>query len=168
MIVISDASPLITLAPVGCLEHLPNLFGRIAISQEVYQEVVVKGAGLPGANHVSAAQWIDVTAARNAEWISEPGKTTSLGAGELSTVALAIELSADLVLIDERRARYLAASKGLNLMGCVRILEILFEREAVTNLRDIYRELLIQKIHIDLRTLQLSLAKFNLPQLRVP
>jgi predicted nucleic acid-binding protein len=123
VIVVSDSSPLIAFARIGCLEHLPKLFERPAISAEVYSEVVIAGAGLPGAAQVSCAPWIDVIPIQNVETLSGALKTTGLGVGELSTVVLAAELSADLVPIDERRARRYAAGKGLSVMGCVRMLE---------------------------------------------
>ena len=55
MIVVSNSSPLISLARVGLLELLPRLFDRIHVAQEVYQEVVVSGAGRPAAGAVAAA-----------------------------------------------------------------------------------------------------------------
>ncbi|HYL73254.1 MAG TPA: hypothetical protein VEU96_03565 [Bryobacteraceae bacterium] len=60
MTVVSDSSPLITLARTGCLDLLPKLYGRIYISTEVYNEVVIKGAGLPGATLPAQADWIEV------------------------------------------------------------------------------------------------------------
>jgi predicted nucleic acid-binding protein len=41
--VLSDASPLISLAAIGHLEVLPQLYSRITITGEVYGEVVVAG-----------------------------------------------------------------------------------------------------------------------------
>ncbi|MBI3646323.1 MAG: DUF3368 domain-containing protein, partial [Acidobacteriales bacterium] len=46
MRVVSDSSPLITLAKIGRLELLPQLYQAITITPEVYAEVVVSGAGL--------------------------------------------------------------------------------------------------------------------------
>lgn len=50
MIVVSNSSPLITLARVGQLDLLRQLFGRIHIAGEVWEEVVVRGAGRPAAD----------------------------------------------------------------------------------------------------------------------
>jgi len=44
VIVISDSSPLITLARAGYLELLREFYREIAISQEVFEEVTVAGA----------------------------------------------------------------------------------------------------------------------------
>ena len=47
--VVSNSSPLITLARAGQLDLLRQLFGQIHIAEEVRQEVVVRGAGRPAA-----------------------------------------------------------------------------------------------------------------------
>ena len=52
MIVISDSSPLITLARAEQLELLREFYGQVAIPREVHEEVTVVGAGLPGAEEV--------------------------------------------------------------------------------------------------------------------
>jgi hypothetical protein len=58
--VLSDSSPLITLAKIGRLDLLPQLYEKVTITPEVYAEVVVSGAGLAGSSQISAAKWIDV------------------------------------------------------------------------------------------------------------
>ena len=65
MRVVSDSSPLITLARTGRLDLLEKVFPRVYISTEVYDEVVNKGAGLPGAEQVAQAEWIEVVNSRN-------------------------------------------------------------------------------------------------------
>ena len=104
MTVVSDSSPLITLARIHCFDLLPQLFGRICISTEVYNEVVVYGATLPGAAEVSKSDWTEVRPVRNFDVAAAVAKL-GMGAGEISTVVLAKGLSADLVLIDEWKAR---------------------------------------------------------------
>jgi len=52
MIIVADASPLVALALCDCLEILPALFGEVAVSQLVYQEVSVTGK--PGADRLRA------------------------------------------------------------------------------------------------------------------
>jgi predicted nucleic acid-binding protein len=157
--VVSDASPLITLARISCFDLLPKLFGKIYISGEVYKEVVIDGEGLPGAAEVSQADWVEV---RLLERVAGASARPELGAGEVSSVALAKDLSADLVLIDEWRARRFAQEEGLAVIGCIGILENLYERGYVSDLRSVYEQLIRNKTRIDLRTLQNSLAKLGL------
>jgi predicted nucleic acid-binding protein len=48
VIVVSNASPLIILAKISFFQLPQLLFNEITISEEVWDEIVVKGAGLPG------------------------------------------------------------------------------------------------------------------------
>lgn len=49
MIVVADAGPLIHLAVIGQLELIQRLSPEVLVPQAVFDEVVVVGAGLPGA-----------------------------------------------------------------------------------------------------------------------
>lgn len=60
MIVVSDASPLIYLGGIGQLALLQDLFGRVVVPQQVWDEVVGAGEGRLGSAAVAAASWIDV------------------------------------------------------------------------------------------------------------
>jgi predicted nucleic acid-binding protein len=163
--VVSDSSPLITLARIGCFELLTKLYGTVHISSEVYREVAIDGAGLPGAAQVARAVWIEVMPVRNIADLAASVADTGLGAGELSAIVLAKELAADLVLIDEWRARRYAQKQGLAITGCVGVLEHLYEQGDLSDLRGAYHKLIQHKTRIDLQTLHYSLAKFNLPAL---
>lgn len=83
----------------------------------------------------------------------------------MSAVVLAKELSADLVLIDESRARRYARQEGLATIGCVGILEDLYEQGNLSDLRGAYQQLIQHNTRVDVQTLQHSLAKFKLGRL---
>jgi predicted nucleic acid-binding protein len=160
--VVSNASPLIALARIGQLESLRKLYAVVHISTEVHSEVVTAGAGKPGASSVSRADWIKVMPVQDANALAKAISVTGLGAGETSAVVLATELQADLVLMDEWKGRRLATESGLAVVGCVGILEELYRRGEIQDLRQVYEKLLRQGLRIDLRTLQASLKQFNL------
>jgi len=65
MIVVSNSSPLILLSKLGHFDLLRRLFNQIAVSQEVWDEVVVRGAGRPGAAEAQQANWIRVASLSN-------------------------------------------------------------------------------------------------------
>lgn len=94
MIVVSNSTPLITLAKVGYFDLLQKLFTEITISQEVWDEVVVSGAGLAGSSETSQAGWIKVSSVADSSLVGEWRNAHNLGAGELSTILLAKELTA--------------------------------------------------------------------------
>jgi predicted nucleic acid-binding protein len=166
VIVVSNASPLIILAKISFF-HLPQrLFNEITISEEVWDEIVVKGAGLPGSAETQQADqsgWIHIAKLANSAQLTAWRKRYSLGAGELSTILLAKEIQADVALIDERGARLLAQSEGLSVLGTVGILELGCRRGEVSDLRLAYQTMLAQGAHIDQQILNQSLTRFKLP-----
>lgn len=108
MIVVSNSSPLITLAKVGRLDLLPALYGSIAVPREVYQEVVVAGAGLPGSTQVAEAGWLEVRPLADPATLTAERAACGLGEGELAAILLSSQLHAGLTLIDDFEARQLA------------------------------------------------------------
>lgn len=166
MIVASDASPLITLARAGHLELLHEFYGQILIPREVYEEVTVAGAGLPGADEVQHASWVDVRAATSG--VVDPATESAcagLGAGERSLIYLAVELKPALVLIDEDRARRVAKALGLAVAGCIAVLERGAQLKKVPDLRHVYVSLLNQGIRFSPDLLEQSLARCGLGKL---
>lgn len=113
MIVVSDSSPLIILSRAQQLDLVREFYGQVTISPEVRTEITVMGAGLPGAEEVREASWIGIQ--QNPSEPSESVKVacSSLGQGERSAIYLALALGADLILIDEQRARRAAQAVGL-------------------------------------------------------
>jgi predicted nucleic acid-binding protein len=165
VIVVSNSSPLITLARIAHLDLLRQLFGRIHIAGEVHAEVVVRGAGRPAAEAVQAADWVEIHPPTDTSELDRLRMRHALGAGELATVLLAQHLPADLAIIDERSARRLALAQGVAVMGCVGILERGHRRGFVTDLRAAYAQLLAQGIRIDRQILDQSLTAVGLPPL---
>lgn len=161
MIVVSNATSLI-LAKVGHFDLLQKLFSKITISQEVRNEVVVKGASRSGSVETAQASWIQVVSLANPTQLPAGRSMDKLGVGEVSTILLAKELSASLVLIDERKARTLAANEGLTLAGSIAVLEAGYRKKYVNDLRQAYLDLLAAKIWIDQKKLNQSLASLGL------
>jgi len=85
---VADSSPLIILARLDCLDLLNKLFSRVYISTEVHHEVVVSGAGLPGASEVEKAEWIEVKKLQNPADLLAAQQKYALGLGEISTILL--------------------------------------------------------------------------------
>ena len=164
MIVVSDSSPLITLARAQQLNLLHEFYGQILIPTEVHEEVVLAGAGLPGAKEVSGADWIQIQPSPLAD-SSVLTACAGLGNGESSAIYLGLSLKADLVLIDEGRARRAAKKIGLSVAGSIAILERGAQLKKVDDLRSVYRSLLEQGIRFDHKLLEESLRRLNLEAL---
>ena len=120
MKVIVNATPLIALALLDRLDLLPQLFEEIIVPQAVYEEVVVSGAGKPGAGALAAAEWLRVIAPEETATI-EP-LLLGLDAGEMEVLLLARQLKPDWVIIDERLARSVAFAMDMQVKGTLGIL----------------------------------------------
>src|SRR5689334_2632813 len=101
MIVISDASPLMNLGTVGLLDLLHRLYESVAIPQAVFDEIVIAGIGQPAADEVKTAAWVEVRQVNDRTLVQ--ALDLELDIGEAEAIALATELKADLLLMDERK-----------------------------------------------------------------
>jgi uncharacterized protein len=165
VIVVSDSSPLITLARAQHLDLLREFYGQVTIPREVHDEVTIAGAGLPGAEEVRRASWIWVQPNPSEPPAAVQAACSGLGGGERGTIYLALSLSAEMVLIDEERARRTAARAGLAVAGSIAVLERGARLKKVADLRSIYLSLLDQGIRFDHRVLEQSLARLGLAKL---
>jgi predicted nucleic acid-binding protein len=118
MIVVADASPLVVLAKIGLTEILPKLFGKVIIPLAVYDELLAPRRPENVRNYFATRPtWIDIRTPHTTLVIPD------LHEGETAALALAIELHADLVLVDERAAYRAAVERHLAAVGTIRVLE---------------------------------------------
>lgn len=120
MIVVADTSPLNYLILIGHSDVLPRLFGDVLIPQMVLDELGGSGAPPEILDWLEAApEWLEVV-----PFASTPSASLDhLDAGERDAIQLAVELSADLVLLDDRKARFVAKRLGLSITGTIGILD---------------------------------------------
>ncbi len=112
MIVVSNTSPITSLAAIGYLNLLHDIYGTIIIPVAVYQEMTGLGYAVPGTIEVQTLSWIEKRELENRLLLEELQK--ELHRGESETIALAISSNADRVIIDENPGRKKAISLGLN------------------------------------------------------
>ena len=115
MKVVCDASTLIALARIGQFETLERTGAQVVIPRAVYKEVVVQGEGKPGATEVSAAAWIETREVTDHSIVAR--FRIVLDAGESGAIALAQEVDAALIILDDEEARDAALSEGLSVVG---------------------------------------------------
>lgn len=123
MIIVSDTSPITNLAAIGQLDLLHQLYNQITIPTAVYNEMVAVGKIVPGTVEVQTLTWIQTQAVTNTLQVTSLQENQeNIDRGEAEAIVLALELKADLVLMDERRGRTLAISCGLNVTGLLGVL----------------------------------------------
>lgn len=120
MIVVSNTSPIISLAAIGQLTLLQELYNDIIIPTAVYNEVANAGKTDVGAAAVQILSWIQTQQLTDNTPLATFPK--ALHAGESEAIALAIELEADLLLMDEELGRKVARRYGLTSIGVLGIL----------------------------------------------
>jgi predicted nucleic acid-binding protein len=120
MSVVSDSSPLINLARIGRLDLFPQLYDKLVVPEAVWREVVVEGVGQSGAKEIEAASWIQVRPAANRELVQ--ALRQELDAGEAEAIALALQVGAELLLIDEHLGREIALYMGVRCIGLIGVL----------------------------------------------
>jgi predicted nucleic acid-binding protein len=119
MKIVCNASPLINLARIGKLDLLRELYGELIIPEAVWHEVVEEGSGQPGAEEVKCADWIKTQGVTNMDL--RRALQQELDAGETEAIVLALEIGADLLLMDERIGREVARHFGLRYTGLIGI-----------------------------------------------
>ena len=109
MIVIADASCLITLDNLNETHLLPKLYEEICVTPEVAAEV---GPSLP--------EWVSLRSSANQTLIDKLSEDLEIG--EATSIALAVEIPHSLLIIDEKKGRREAIRLGLEITGTFGIL----------------------------------------------
>jgi|Deesub1362A_J573_1020465.scaffolds.fasta_scaffold00194_60 hypothetical protein len=124
MIVVSDSTPLIHLAKIGRLDVLFSLYKKVAITSEVYREVVEEGTLLEKEDAELIQNYIDKSIyIKNPESSSEHLiKKYRIHKGEADSIQLAREVGASLVLMNEGEGRDAAKNEGLQVKGTIGII----------------------------------------------
>ena len=118
MIVIADSSALVALAICEALPLLEPLFGEIKVPQAVFEEL----------NITNKAQSHALTLFLNDKIIAVTlpiahiERNSGLGKGELEAIALYKQTGADLLLIDDARAKKVAYINNVEVMGSLGVL----------------------------------------------
>jgi predicted nucleic acid-binding protein len=116
---ISNTSPLLYLYRINTIDLLPQLFQEVWTPSAVVDELAEgqrRGYDVPDNQLYPWLQIVDPCAVPS-EWLS-----LDLGAGELASMALALENPTRIVLLDDMLARRTAQAAGLVVWGTLRVL----------------------------------------------
>lgn len=128
---ISNASPLIHLAEIGCFKIL-DIWEMILILQEVFDEVCKFAA--PGSKEVRKSENISVHSLTgdSKNLTKRLALAYELNPGEAAAIALARQEGISLFFTDDLDARLVASSLGLTVHGSVGILLRAFREKMLT------------------------------------
>jgi predicted nucleic acid-binding protein len=146
MLVVADASALLALAACDQVPLLDALFGTVRVPPAVHAEVVV--GGRPGAEPLRVYLEGKVALVDAAEYVVAVG---GLGRGEVEAMALYRHLSADLLLLDDKRARRIADLNGMQTVGSLGVLLLAKCRSLVPELRPLVARMQDAGIHVSER-----------------
>lgn len=110
----------ISICSAGHLDLLRQLYDEIVILTTVFNEVTNVGNTDAIARVIPTLSWIKTQSATDQELVNT--LRAELDPGEVEAIALAVELNADRLLMDERLGRAAAMRAGLQVTGVLGIL----------------------------------------------
>ncbi|MEQ9000898.1 MAG: DUF3368 domain-containing protein [Coleofasciculus sp. B1-GNL1-01] len=120
MIVVSNTSPIFYLSTIAQLDLLRQLYKEVVIPTAVFNEITNVGNTDASASIVPTLSWVKTQSATDQALVNR--LRTELDSGEAEAIALAVELNAERLLMDERLGRAAAMRVGLQVTGVLGIL----------------------------------------------
>ena len=156
--VICNTSPLQYLHQADLLHLLPTLFGSVQVPSAVAAELAEgrrRGVRLP---ELAELPWVTVRPVRDRKLLP---LVTSLGNGEKEVLALGLETSGHLLVLDDRNARRYAAAAGLKITGTLGILVLAKERGFLDSVQPVLDRLEALQFRLSTATHQMVLDLAN-------
>ena len=133
--IIADSSCLILLDKIEELDLLKKLFGKVIVTSIIAEEF---GNPLP--------EWILIKDAKNINY--QNILELSVDRGEASAIALAVEQSDCLLILDDQKARKLAAELNLKYTGTIALLVEAKSKGYITSVRPIINKIRKTNFHL--------------------
>lgn len=134
---VSNTTPIISLASVGKLDILKELFEEIIIPDAVYNEIKAKKSY--GYKEVEA-DFIKVKHIKGK--IYRDLLLNQIDLGEAETIILAKEINANVIIIDDNIAYKIAANSGLNVVRTLSILLKAKEKGFIQEIKPLLDEMI--------------------------
>jgi predicted nucleic acid-binding protein len=145
VIVVSDTSSITNLAAIGQLDLLRQIYGQVIIPEAVFQELTAIGGQHPGAV-AQQLDWVETRAVSNRTLVN--ALQVELDKGEAEAIALAQELTADLLLIDEHLGRAVATRLGVRIIGLLGVLIEAKHRGLIQEIKPLVDTLMSLGFHV--------------------
>lgn len=157
MLIVSDSSPLISLAILDLLNLLDQLFGEVIVPEEVYKEVTQEGKP----EFEKLKNYLGGRVRKVKDIRSVNILKCEIDLGEAEAIVLAIEEGIKDVLMDDYKGRSKAKINGLFPIGIIGVLLRAKEKSIITEVKP-FLDILIKnkrRISEDLYKHALLLAK---------
>ena len=157
MAVVSDTSPLCYLLLIDLIDLLPELYGRVVIPEAVRDELAAPKSPMIVQTWIAQPpDWLEVQTFTG-QMDAELGQ---LDQGECEAIALAEQLEVSLILLDERAARQIALSRGLEITGLLGILGVAANRNLI-NFAGAIERLQETNFYVSPRLIQALLERYG-------
>lgn len=139
MLVVSDTTAISNLLQINSLDLLQKIYGKVVVPKAVEKELLVLGKlGFP-IRDVLAWPWVETKVLSDAS-LYRP-LFEELDEGEAESIALAIELQASYLLIDEKKGRQAAKDNNLQIIGTLGVIIEAKRKGRISNIRSTMDEL---------------------------
>ena len=129
MLIVADSSALIALAVCDGLNVILQVYDDLKIPEAVYAEIVAPEK--PHSDALGSFLADRVVKVDVSRWVVAAG---GLGRGEIEAMALYKQLSADVLLIDDHRARVVAEHNQIACIGVLGLLLVAKQRGKVNTI----------------------------------
>lgn len=158
-IIISDTSSIGYLLQINLLHLLKILYGEIIIPDAVNKEILqLENKGYFLSEFINA-DWIKIYSAHNLSNVKD--YKNILDQGELEAISIAIELNADLLIIDEKLGRIVATNLGFDITGSVGILMTAKNKNLIPSIKTALDKLILLGCRISKKLYNIALKYCN-------
>ena len=147
MIVVSNTTPILSLYKIEKLGLLQGLFGQVFVPTAVYDEIAILGKGKQGHDVLDTVDYIHVKEVQNS--LAVGLLQSQLDYGEAETIVLAGELGADILILDEKKARKVAQANSQRVIGTIGILQLAKDKGFIPDMKSLLDALIANRIWID-------------------
>jgi hypothetical protein len=136
MLIVADSSALIALATCDGLDLLLQVYEDIKIPEAVYAEIVA-----PEKSYADVLGKFLVGRVVKVQPIQKKFVITGLGRGEIEAMSLYNQISADILLIDDQKARSIAEQNNITCIGVLGFLVIAKQKGVVAKIKPCIQKL---------------------------
>jgi predicted nucleic acid-binding protein len=158
-IIVSDTSCIGYLIQINLLHLLQTLYGEIIIPAAVNDEILQLENKEHTLSEFKNADWIKIYSTHNLSNVSK--YKNILDRGELEAISIAIELEADLLIIDEKLSRVVATTIGFDITGLVGILITAKNKNLILSVKKALDELILLGCRISNTLYNIALKSCN-------